>query len=91
MSNEKVKKWIADSLNKELGTDPETGDGANVEVLSWKIVECMFNGKCIIAQLKAWGEDESFEGCYFSHSGWELEGDRIPDPSEVWGDLDRKK
>ena len=91
MSDPKVKQWITDSLNKELGTDPETGEGANVEVLSWKMVECMFNGKCIVAQLKAWGEDEPFEGTYFSHIGWELEGDQMPEPSEVWSDLDRKK
>lgn len=92
MSNERIKQWITESLTKELGTDPDTGEGANVELINWRIVEDPFNGKYIIANLKAWGEDEPFEGVYFSHDeGWQFEGDAMPDASEVWKDLDRKK
>ena len=76
MNDPKVTQWIADSLNEELGKDPETGEGANVDVVSYEIVDCPMNGKHIVAKLKAWGEDEEFEGIYFSHQqGWEIEGD----------------
>ena len=90
MSDPKVKQWITDFLNKELGTDPETGEGANVEVLSWKIVECMFNGKSIDVVATAWGESDPFK-CRYWDGEWEFENDHMPDPSEVWSDLDRKK
>ena len=48
MNDPKVKQWITESLNRELGKDPETGEGANVEVLSYEIVDCPMNGKHIV-------------------------------------------
>jgi len=85
MSDAKVKQWITESLNKELGKDPDTGESANVELVSWRWETCPFVGKSIHVVATAWGEPETFKGRYMDGE-WEIEGDRMPDPSEVWGD-----
>ena len=85
MNDPKVTKWIVDSLNRELGKDPDTGESANVKLVSWRWETCPFNGKSIHVVATAWGDSDPFKGRYMDGE-WELEGDRMPDPSEVWGD-----
>ena len=85
MRDPKVTKWITDSLNRELGKDPDTGESANVELVSWRIEDDPFIGKSIHVVATAWGDSDPFKGRYWDGE-WELEDDRILDPSEVWGD-----
>ena len=74
MSDEKVHRWIRESFEKELGTNPDTGESANVKLVSWRWETCPFNGKSIHIVATAWGNSEPIKARYWSGE-WMIAGD----------------
>lgn len=74
MTDEKVNKWIIQSFERELGTDPDTGEGANVQLISWRWETCPFNGKSIHIVATAWGSPEHIMARYWNGE-WMIAGD----------------
>ena len=81
MTNDKTTQWIAESLEKNLGIDHETGEIPNVQILSWEWETCPISDNHIAIHIVAvaWNDPEPFKARYTSSHGWDIEGDEMPE------------
>ena len=73
MTTQRLKQIVTASLNRHLGRDPDTGERANVQLLTVRRVSEPFIGDTIHIVGTAWGEPimARYCGC----NGWMIADD----------------